>query len=161
MTEVLDDLPGVGDGWGVAVSPDELSAAGVDLPPDELWLRSETPEQLAGQLRAHTTHPVRILTAAQVSAAPVTSVTPALLAAGSLVAAVLGVIGFLAASSATARARRDESFVLRALGLRPSHQRVLRLGETSGVAVYAVLTGAALGAIVAAAVLPIILRVGI
>ncbi|MGO1855168.1 MAG: FtsX-like permease family protein [Microbacteriaceae bacterium] len=161
VTEVLDDLPGVGDGWGVAVSPDELSAAGVDLPPDELWLRSETPEQLAGQLRAHTTHPVRILTAAQVSAAPVTSVTPALLAAGSLVAAVLGVIGFLAASSAAARARRDESFVLRALGLRPSHQRVLRLGETSGVAVYAVLTGAALGAIVAAAVLPIILRVDI
>lgn len=160
VTRVLDDLPGVGDGWGVAVSPQELRAAGVDLPPDELWLRSAAPEKLAGQVRAQATHPVRILTAAQVSAAPVTSVAPALLAVGSLVAAVLGVIGFLAASSVSARARRDESFVLRALGLRPSRRRALRLGETAGVAVYAVFVGAALGAAVAAAVLPIVLRVG-
>ncbi|UNK72222.1 hypothetical protein [Microbacterium sp. H1-D42] len=157
---IVGTLPGVGDGFGVATSPEALHAAGVDLAANELWLRTSTPEATAAQLRADATHPVSILTAAQVSAAPVTSTAPVLLSAGALVAAALGVIGFFAALSAAARARRNEPLVLRALGMRPSRQRTLRAGETVGVAIYAVLAGAALGVAVALAVLPIILAVG-
>lgn len=160
IVRVVDALPGVGDGWGVAVDPEELADAGVDLAANELRVRSAAPNATAEQLRAEATQPVRILTAAQVSAAPVTSIVPTLLAGGALVAAVLGLIGFAAASSATNRVRRGESHVLRALGLRPSRQRALRAGETASVALYALIAGSAAGAVVAAAVLPIVLGVG-
>ncbi|WP_194422322.1 hypothetical protein [Microbacterium abyssi] len=160
VVRIVEALPGVGDGLGVAADPEELRTAGADLPANELWLRSDAPEETAAQLRAQATQPVRILTAAQVSAAPVVSVAPALLTTGALVASGLGVIGFLAASSAATRARRDERLVLRALGLGLSHQRMLRAGEIVSVAVYAVLVGAVLGAGVAAAVLPIVLGLG-
>jgi hypothetical protein len=160
ITRIVDDLPGVGAGWGVAVDPAELMRAGLEVPSNELWLRTDDADATIATLRAGATHPIRILTAAQVSAAPVTSIVPGLLAAGALVSAVLGVIGFLAASSATARARRGEAFVLRALGLPPGRGRALRVGETVGIAAYAVITGALLGALVAAAVLPIVLGVG-
>ncbi|WP_404475680.1 hypothetical protein [Microbacterium aerolatum] len=157
---IVDALPGVGERFGVAADPDQLRAAGAELPANELWIGSETPEETAAQVRAQATDPVRILTADQVSAAPVVSVAPALLTAGALVAALLGVIGFLAASSAASRARRDETLVLRALGLGLSRQRALRAGEIAGVAVYALLVGSVLGACVAAAVLPIVLGLG-
>lgn len=157
VTGVVGTLPGVGDGWGVAVSPQALRAAGVELAPDELWLRSGTPTTTAERLRENTTHPVRILTAGQVSAAPVTSVAPTLLSAGAIVAALLGVIGFLAASSAMMRARRGEAPALRALGLRSSRQRMLRAAETAAVAVYAAIAGFAVGAAVAAVILPVVL----
>ncbi|MGV2983525.1 FtsX-like permease family protein [Microbacterium sp. AGC85] len=157
---IVDALPGVGSGFGIAADPEELHAAGADLRPNELWLRSSTPVDTAAHMLTQATHPARILTAAQVSAAPVVSIAPALLAAGALVSAVLGVIGFLAAMSATARARRGESLVLRALGLRPARQRALRIGETLGVAFYAVLIGTVLGIAVAAAVLPVVLGAG-
>ncbi|MFE6733342.1 hypothetical protein [Microbacterium sp. NPDC057650] len=157
---IVDSLPGVGTDWGVATDPAELVAAGVELAPDELWLRSDDPAETADQLRVQATHPVRILTAAQVSATPATAVAPAVLAAGALIAAVLGVFGFVAASSAMSGSRREEPMVLRALGLPRSRQRALRAGETIGVAVYAVLAGAALGAVVAVTVLPVILGAG-
>lgn len=157
---IVDSLPGVGTGWGVATDPAKLAAAGVELAPDELWLRSDDPTEAADQLRVQATHPVRILTAAQVSATPVTAVAPAVLTAGALIAAVLGVFGFVAASSAMSRSRREEPMVLRALGLRRSRQRALRAGETVGVAVYAVVAGAALGTAVAIIVLPVILGGG-
>ncbi|MDP3951414.1 FtsX-like permease family protein [Microbacterium sp.] len=157
VARIVDALPGVGDGFGVAADPEELHSAGIDLAVNELWLRSDTPGETAAQLRAHATHPVRILTAAQVNAEPVMSVAPALLATGALLAASLGVIGFLAAILAMTRARRGESFVLHALGLRPSHQRALRIGETAVVAAYAVIIGSGLGTGVAGAVLPIVL----
>lgn len=157
---IVDALPGVGSGFGIAADPQELDAAGADLRPNELWLRSSTPVDTAAQLRTEATYPARILTAAQVSAAPVVSIAPALLTAGALACAALGMIGFLAAMSATARARRGESLVLRALGLRPARQRALRIGETLGVAFYAVLIGTVLGFVVAAAVLPVVLGAG-
>lgn len=157
---IVDALPGVGSGFGIAADPQELHAAGADLRPNELWLRSNTPVDTAAQLRTAATHPARILTAAQVSAAPVVSIAPALLTAGALACAALGMIGFLAAMSATARARRGESLVLRALGLRPARQRALRIGETLGVAFYAVIIGTVLGFVVAAAVLPVVLGAG-
>lgn len=157
---IVEALPGVGDRFGVAADPDRLRAAGAELSANELWIGSETPEKTAAQLRAQATEPVSILTADQVSAAPVVSVAPALLTAGALVAAVLGVIGFLAASSAASRARRDETLVLRALGLGLSRQRALRAGEIASIAVYALLVGSVLGACVAAAVLPIVLGLG-
>ncbi|MFE6994522.1 hypothetical protein ACFVAE_01040 [Microbacterium sp. NPDC057659] len=160
VTTIVDSLPGLGTDWGVATEPAMLTAAGVELAPDELWLNSDDPATTAERLRAHATHPVRILTAAQVSSAPVTAVAPAVLTAGALIAAVLGVFGFVAASSAMSRSRRDEPMVLRALGLRRSKQRALRAGETTGVAVYAVIAGAAMGAAVAVTVLPVILGAG-
>ncbi|MGF2947801.1 hypothetical protein [Microbacterium alcoholitolerans] len=160
VLRVVDALPGVGDALGVAADPAALQDAGVDTPANELWVRTRTPDATAAQLRAAATHPVRILTAAQVSAAPVTSIAPTLLVVGALMAAALGVIGFLAAFSATARARRDEPLVLRALGLRAAHQRASRIGESAGLAGYAVLAGAAVGIGVAAAVLPIVLGAG-
>lgn len=159
VARIVDALPGVGSGWGVAVDAEQLRAAGIDLAANELWLDSDTPAATASRLRAHATHPVRILTAAQVSTAPVTSTAPAMLAAGALVSAVLGIIGFIAASSATTRIRRGEAATLRALGLRAPRQRALRIGETTGVAVYALLIGAVLGAGVAMAVLPVVLGV--
>ncbi len=157
VVRIVDAIPGIGGGLGIAADPQELQAASANRDANELWLRSSTPQDTATRLRSHATDPVRILTAAQVSNAPVTSATPALLTAGALVSAVLGVVGFLAASSATARVRRGETFVLRALGLSSSAQRALRAGETLSVAAYAVVAGAGLGAIVAAAVLPIVL----
>ena len=160
VTRIVDAIPGVGDGWGIATSTEAFAAAGADLPVDELWLRSETPAATATQLRANLTRPARILTAAQVSAAPVTSVAPALLTAGSLAAAALGAIGFLSASSAAARARRGESLVLHALGLRPARRRAMRIGENAWVGVYAVLAGVILGAVVAMTVLPVVLGAG-
>ncbi|MDR2996949.1 MAG: hypothetical protein LBU78_02395 [Microbacterium sp.] len=157
---IVDSLPGLGTDWGVATDPAKLVAAGVELAPDELWLGSDDPANTAERLREQATHPVRILTAAQVSAAPVTAVAPAVLTAGALIAAVLGVFGFVAASTAMSRSRREEPMVLRALGLRRSKQRALRAGETTGVAVYAVLAGAALGTAVAVTVLPTVLGGG-
>lgn len=157
VAAVVESIAGLGAGPGLAVSADALQATGAELPANELWVRSDAPAQAATQLRANATHPVRILTADQVSAEPVTSVAPVVLAAGSAVAAVLGTIGFFAAASATVRARREEPFVLRALGLGPSRLRALRLSERAWLAVYAVLSGAILGAIVAATVLPIVL----
>lgn len=156
---IVDALPGIGTGLGVAADPEGLEAAGVSVAPGELWIRTEAPEEVAERLRAEATHPARILTVPQVSAAPVTSVVPAMLTLGALGAAVLGVFGFLAASSAGARARRDEAIVLRALGLRNARRRLLRLGEVTGVAVYAVGFGAAVGVAVAAVVLPLVLGV--
>lgn len=160
VSTIVDTLPGVGDGWAVAVGSEELSIVEVQLTANELWLDSRDPAATAGQLRAQVTHPARILTAAQVSAAPVTSVAPAVLTAGALLAAVLGAIGFLAASMTASVARRDEQRVLLALGLRHSRERALRTGETVAVGVYAVLAGAALGAVVASSVLPIVLGAG-
>ncbi|MEV7631027.1 hypothetical protein AB0N64_01320 [Microbacterium sp. NPDC089318] len=154
---VVDSLPGVGTGFGVATDPAALDKRGLDRPANELWLTSDDPQQSAERLRAQAVHPVRILTAAQVSAAPITSVAPAMLSAGALVAALLGAIGFIAASSATARSRRDEQLVMRALGLAPRAQRLMRTGESVGIALYAIVAGAALGAAVAAAALPIVL----
>ncbi|UJP10862.1 hypothetical protein L2X99_04310 [Microbacterium sp. KUDC0406] len=159
VARIVDALPGVGTEWGVAADPQRLRAAGIVLAPDELWLNSADPAATAAQLRTQATHPVRIVTDAQVSAAPVTSVAVTVLTAGALIAAVLGVSGFFAASSALARTRREEPLVLRALGLRRSQQRVLRVGETSGVAAYALIAGAALGVAVASAVLPVLLGV--
>lgn len=157
VARIVDALPGAGDGLGVAVDPAELEEAGADLSANELWLSSDSPGETAAQLREHATHPVRILTAAQVSAAPVVAVAPTLLTAGAVVTVVLGVIGFIAASSATSGARREEPFILRALGLRSSPQRALRIGETAGVAIYAVIVGCTLGALVVGAILPVIL----
>lgn len=156
---VVEALPGVGAGLGVATDPLALSDAGAEVPANELWVRSDTPHRTAAQLRERATAPVRILTAAQVSAAPVTSTAPTLLMAGALVTAVLGLIGFFAAASAAARARRSEQIVLRALGLPTRRQRALRIGELVGVAAYSVITGAVLGAAVAALVLPTVLGV--
>lgn len=160
VSKIVDTLPGVGDGWGVAVATGELSIVEVQLTANELWLDSRDPAATASRLRAQVTHPVRILTAPQVSAAPVTSVAPSVLTAGALLAAVLGAIGFLAASTTASGARRDEGRVLLALGLRHSRERALRTGETMLVGVYAVLAGGALGAVVASSVLPIVLGTG-
>lgn len=160
VSKVVDTLPGVGDGWAVAAGAGELSIVEVQLTANELWLDSRDPAATARQLRAQATHPVRILTAAQVSAAPVTSVAPAVLTAGALLAAVLGAIGFLAASTTAAGARRDEARVLQSLGLHRSRERALRTGEAVAVGVYAVLAGAVLGAAVALSVLPIVLGGG-
>lgn len=157
---VVDALPGVGTGLGVVTDPAALESLGLDRPANELWLRSDDPEHTAEQLRAQAVNPVRILTAAQVSTAPVTSVVPTMLTAGALIAALLGAIGFIAATSAAARSRRDEVVVLRALGLAPPAQRATRIGEIAGIALYAAVAGAALGAAVSASVLPIMLGVG-
>ena len=157
---VVDALPGVGSGLGVVTAPAALDELGLNRPANELWLRSDDPQRTAEQARAHAVHPMRILTAGQVSAAPVTSVAPTMLTAGALVAALLGGIGFVAAVSAAARARRDEVLVLRALGLEPAAQRAMRIGESAAIALYAVVAGASLGAAVAASVLPIVLGVG-
>lgn len=156
---VVDSLPGVGSGLGVATEPTALERLGLERPANELWLSSDDPPRIAQLVRAQTVQPMRILTAAQVSAAPVTSVAPRMLTIGALVAALLGAIGFIAATSATARARRDEAMVLGALGLAPTALRAMRMGESAGIALYAVVTGAALGAGVASAVLPIVLGV--
>ena len=157
---VVDALPGVGTGLGIAIDPAALEKRGLARPANELWLTSDHPQRTAERLRAQAVHPLRILTAAQVSAAPVTSVAPTMLTAGALVAALLGAIGFIAVSSATARSRRDERLVLRALGLASRARRVMSVGESAGIALYAIIAGAALGAAVAAAVLPIVLGVG-
>ncbi|MBM7467392.1 FtsX-like permease family protein [Microbacterium esteraromaticum] len=157
---VVDSLPGVGSGLGVATEPTALERLGLERPANELWLSSDDPPRVAELLRAQAVQPVRILTAAQVSAAPVTSLAQRMLTAGALVAALLGAIGFVAATSATARARRDEALVLRALGLVPSAHRAMRMGENMGIALYAVVTGAILGAAVAGSMLPIVLGVG-
>jgi hypothetical protein len=160
VSRIVDTLPGVGDGWAVAAGSRELSVVEVQLTANELWLDSRDPAATARQLRAQVTHPVRILTAAQVSAAPVTSVAPAVLTAGALLAAVLGAVGFLAASTTASGARRDERRVLLALGLRGSRERALRTGETVAVGGYAVLAGAAMGVVVATSVLPLVLGAG-
>ncbi|QMU98017.1 hypothetical protein FVO59_13020 [Microbacterium esteraromaticum] len=160
VTDIVPALPGIGEGLGAATDPAALEQRDLDRPANELWLTSDDPQDTAERLRARAVQPVRILTAAQVSAAPVTSVAPAMLTAGAVVAAVLGVIGFAAATTASSRARLDETQVLRALGLAAAAQRAMRLGESAGVALYAVVAGAALGAVVAAAVLPIVLGVG-
>lgn len=159
VTRIVDAMPGIGDGWGAAASDEQFARLDADLPVNELWIDSRDPETTATQLRELAPPPARVLTAAQVSAAPVTSVAPTVLMAGSLVAAVLSVIGFLAASAATARARRGESLVLRAFGLHSARRRAMRIGETAGVAVYAVLVGAGLGTIVAVVALPVVLGV--
>lgn len=160
VTRIVDTIAGIGAGRGVAVSDAALEAAGVDRPANELWVTSDSPVETATQLRAEAGDEARVLTAAQVSAAPVTSVAPALLTVGALVSVVLGVIGFFATNSSANRARRDEPFVLRALGLRPLQQRALRIGETVGIATYAAVGGAALGTIVAVVVLPVVLGAG-
>ncbi|MVQ43101.1 hypothetical protein [Microbacterium sp. GCM10011525] len=160
VLRIVDALPGIGSGWGVAADPERLRAAGVRLAADELWLDSADPVTVASLLRTQATHPVRILTEAQVSATPVTSVASTVLTAGALIAAMLGVAGFFAATSAMSRSRREEPLVLRALGLRRSQQRTLRVGETTGVAGYALIAGALLGTAVAVVVLPIVLGLG-
>jgi hypothetical protein len=157
---IVDSLPTVGTGWGVAVDAEQLSLIGADITPNELWVDSSEQADTVRRLRAATTHPARILTAAQVSAAPVTSVAPSVLSAGAMAAAALGVLGFLAAASAMGGERRDEPVVLRALGLSRRRQRAMRTGETAGVAIYAALVGGALGAVVAWLVLPVVLGVG-
>ncbi|MGB3731267.1 FtsX-like permease family protein [Microbacterium sp.] len=160
VARIVDSLPTVGTGWGVAVAAEQLSLTGADIAPDELWVDSNEPADTVRRLRAATAHPARLLTAAQVSATPVTSVAPTVLSAGALAAAALGVLGFLAAASAMGGERRGEPVVLRALGLSRRRQRAMRTGETAGVAIYAVLVGGALGAVVAWLVLPVVLGAG-
>lgn len=157
VAQIVDALPGVGDELGIATDPQSLREAGADLVPNELWIRTDDPDTAASWVRGAATVPVRILTAAQVSAAPVTSSAPALLAVGALIATGLGGIGFFAGISASGRVRRGEAAVLRALGVRGSTRRAMRLGETAGIAVYAVALGAAVGAAVAAPVLAMLL----
>ncbi|MGN7976139.1 hypothetical protein ACTJJ4_01040 [Microbacterium sp. 22195] len=161
IARIVDSIPGAGSGLAIATDPAELRAADVDLPANELWLRSEHPVRTAERLRAHATQPVHILTAAQVSVVPLTSVATRVLTAGALLAALLGVIGFIAATSAMNRTRRGEERMLLALGLAPHRRRALRAGEGAGLAAYAVLAGAAVGAGIAAAVLPIMLAAGV
>lgn len=160
VIRIADDLPGIGDAWGLAAHFDDIEAVGAKLRPNELWLRSDDPDETVSAALEHSSHPARILTAARVSQAAVTSAAPTLLIIGACVAAMLGVTGFIAAAGSGAGGRRDEAIVLRSLGLTPARQRAMRVGETAGVAMYAAVVGAALGAGIAFLVLPMVLGVG-
>ena len=98
---------------------------------------------------------MRILTAAAVSTAPITGTATILLTIGSAAAALLGLLGFLAAVAADRTRRNEERTALRALGLSAGRQRSARLGEVTGIAVFGLLGGAAAGFAVVGLVLPV------
>lgn len=152
VAAIVPDLPGIGAEPGVlvGVAPARAAASATTWPgPNEVWIRSADPEATTAALRGVATVPARILTPGAVSTAPVTGSGWAVLLAGSVAAAALSALGFWAATATAAASRREETEVLLALGLARARQRRIRTGEILGIAVYAVLLGALIGAAVA------------
>ncbi|MDQ4212584.1 hypothetical protein [Microbacterium capsulatum] len=160
VVAILPDIPGIGAVPGILA---DLAATRVALgdhaagdgPANELWVSTDDPAAVAAVVRSRASAPVRILTPDTVSVAPVTATSTVLLGIGSAAAALLGVLGFVAATASDRARRTEERRVLRSLGLAPARQRAARAGEVLGVAVFAVLGGAAAGAVVTAVVLPV------
>lgn len=160
IVAILADIPGIGSAPGVlADRAGVMSAMEADtqaaVSADELWIATTDPAAVAATIRSRATDPVRILTPAAVSDAPITGTTSILLAVGAVAAALLGVLGFLAATASDRARGADERTVLRSLGLRPSRQSAGRAGEIVGIAFVAILGGVAAGLVVTAVVLPV------
>ena len=152
---ILPTIAGIGAGPGILADRAAATAMADGLPANELWITTTDPSSVSAEIRSRASTPVQIRTRAAVSAAPVTGTSSILLATGSAAAALLGLLGFLAAIAADRSRRTDERTALRALGLTATRQRSARFGEVTGIAVFGVLGGAAAGFAVVAVVLPV------
>jgi len=152
---ILPTIAGIGSDPGILADRAAVAARAEGVPANELWLATSDPSAVAAEVRARVSAPLRILTPAAVSTAPITGTTTILLATGSAAAALLGLLGFLAAVAADRSRRSEERTALRALGLSAGRQRSARVGEVTGVAIFGLLGGAAAGLVVVAVVLPV------
>ena len=155
VVAILPTIAGIGTGPGILADRKTAAARTGTLPSNELWLATSDASAVAAEVRSRASAPVRILTATAASTAPIAGSTTILLAIGSASAALLGLLGFAAAVAADRARRSEERTALRALGLSAGRQRSARLGEVTGIAIFALLGGAAAGLVVVAVVLPV------
>jgi len=128
------------------------------VPPPSWWLRTGGSDSVLAGVRAPPLHTVSVVSRAEQQRVLLDDPIPlgviGALALAFVVAAGFGVLGFAAAATASVRSRTIEFAVLRALGLRTADlARWIGL-ESAAVAVLSLLSGTALGLIVARAVLP-------
>lgn len=154
VAAILPTIAGIGSGPGILADRTTATTMAEGVPANELWLATSDPSSVAATIRARSNTPVRILTPAAVSVAPITGTSAILLATGSAAAALLGLLGFLSAVAADRSRRTEERITLRALGLSAVRQRSARFGEVAGIAVFGVLGGVAAGLAVVTVVLP-------
>ena len=155
VATIVPTIAGIGSGPGILADRTAAAARAGGLRSNELWLSTSDASAVATEVRTRASSPMRILTAAAVSTAPITGTATILLTIGSAAAALLGLLGFLAAVAADRTRRNEERTALRALGLSAGRQRSARLGEVTGIAVFGLLGGAAAGFAVVALVLPV------
>jgi hypothetical protein len=168
ITATVRALPTTPDEHGGAAILVDLRAvdqvlAGRDsgVTPTEWWLTSDSPRDTAAALRSRPDlDPAQVLVrdeiAAQLRDDPFGAGPGTAFAAAALVAAALAAVGFAVSAAGSLRERDAEFAVLRALGA--SRRRLARaIAAEQGVLVgLALLAGAALGAVLARAVIPLI-----
>ncbi|MFH8441034.1 FtsX-like permease family protein [Streptomyces sp. NPDC018026] len=151
---LLVDLP--------AVNRHLQAKYGASVAPTEWWLRAgpgRTDEAAAGLRDFPDTAPARVLVRDEVAERlrddPFGAGPGAAFAAATLVAAALAAVGFAVSAAGSLRERGTEFSVLRALGA--SRRRLARtVAAEQGVLIgLALLTGAALGAVLTRAVIPL------
>ncbi|MFF4470928.1 FtsX-like permease family protein [Streptomyces sp. NPDC001599] len=151
---LLVDLP--------AVNRHLQSKYGASVAPTEWWLRTgpeETDEAAAGLRAFPDTAPAQVLVRDEVAERlrddPFGAGPGAAFAAATLVAAALAAVGFAVSATGSLRERGTEFSVLRALGA--SRGRLARTvaAEQGVLTGLALLTGAALGAVLTRAVIPL------
>lgn len=155
VSAIVPTIAGVGSGPGILADRTAATSMAEGLPANELWVATSDPSSVAATIRSRANTPVRILTPAAVSDAPITGSSAILLALGSAAAALLGLLGFLSAVAADRSRRTEERTALRALGLSTVRQRSARFAEVTGIAIFGALGGVAAGLAVVAVVLPV------
>ena len=162
VAAIQPQLPGLSTSPGVLADQATFTAVAVArggsvLAANELWAHAESADDAEAALRAAATAPVQVLTAASVGTATVTDPVLRLAAVTVAVAAALAVVTFGVVVAAQVRRRRAEAVPLRSFGFTLARQRAAAVLEAAIVAVYAVLAGTAVGAVVAGLTGPFIL----
>ncbi|MFI9149726.1 FtsX-like permease family protein [Streptomyces sp. NPDC053367] len=161
----LPTTPDDHDGAAILVDLRSVDQALAELDsgivPTEWWLTSDSPRETAAALRARPDlDPAQVLVRDEIAAElrddPFGAGPGAAFAAAAIVAAALAAVGFAVSAAGSLRERDAEFAVLRALGA--SRRRLARaIAAEQGVLVgLALLAGAALGAVLARAVIPLI-----
>jgi FtsX-like permease family len=141
-----------------------LRLAGTSEPrsPDEWWIAAATgrSDEVAATLRASPFDSTAVVTAADLAAGfstdPVAIGTLGALAFGFVATGLLAVLGLVVSTAVSARERRTEFALLRALGLSGEQLSGWLWLESGGLALASLLAGTSLGLLVAWLVLPFV-----
>jgi hypothetical protein len=126
-----------------------LAGGGPVLQAADVWIATAQPDAVRAAAQAIPHVPSSVTTRLTASSDPVLQPTSAVLWTNIAGVATVALIAFAATASTILRARRRETDVLSALGLRARASIGLRVGELAGVSLFAILAGAISGLLAA------------
>lgn len=155
VTAVVAALPGIASRLGVATDLRALDAASLrtamPVVANEIWLATDRPGRVSAAVARTTTTTAIVASEASTSQQPVLAAALAAFWLAAIAAGVLAVVALAAFLIDDARGRRGEIFVLRAIGFSPGEQSSTRGREQVIVLGFALVVGAAGGAVATAA----------